>query len=145
MAESQAQAEKPGNVYVFNLAREEIQRLHVAEETVGSIPHWVTEQEEKESKEPKKVRYTPSGLAVPRSKEGTSGTFRVGTTAVTADWESFSGRGSIVIPKPTEGPLLTEDLILFISTKEALLMSINGKVLSTVSLSVEGDRAAADA
>jgi hypothetical protein len=112
-----------GSVYVFNCFNEPITALAVAGSAVGGIPGWSTGGGS---------RYTPAARAVPRTRNPTpGGNFAIGNNAISIPWDSFRGMATITIPDPGSGIGLDEDLILFVATNQATLLSTRGSVQAT--------------
>ena len=114
------------SVYVFNCLNEPITGLAVAGYKVGNIPDW------SDGRSGPATRYTPAGLPVPRSEFPTSeGTFAIGDNAVSSPWDSYIGRATITIPDPrSTGVSLDDDLILFLASNEAMLLTTRGFVVA---------------
>lgn len=115
-----------GKVYVFNYFPEELQRLLVGGEQVNSkgIEGWSPASGSK---------YTPSGIAVPRSStQGeVAGEFGWGEQPVLADWGSYPHQVTTVdVLDPSHGGVnLEEDMILLLSPHVAILMAPNGHLI----------------
>ena len=114
-------------VYVFNCYNEVINGLKIAGNTAGDVAGWSTTAG---------TKYTPSQLAVPRSKfpsEDDTATFAIGENDVFMRWTSFSGTVTVVIPDPKEstGISLEEDLILFLTRNQAILLTTKGYIRGT--------------
>jgi hypothetical protein len=111
------------NVYVFNCYNEPITKFLVGGNAAGDIAGWSTTAT---------TKYTPSLLVVPRSKfpQDDKATFAVGDNDIRVPWDSFTGTTTITIPDPTKQSIsLDDDLILFVTRNEAILMTTRGFVL----------------
>jgi hypothetical protein len=113
------------NVYVFNCYNEPITKLLVGGNSAGDIAGWSTVAG---------TKYTAAELAVPRSKypDDAKATFAIGDNDIRVPWDSFTGTATVAIPNPTSSPIsLDDDLILFITRNEAILMTTRGFVQDT--------------
>ncbi len=127
MTEAQATL---GNVYVFNYWSEELEHFSVNGQEVlkSPIPPWSA------GKESEGLKYTPSGIAVPRAKprEEVPGKFGLGDQSLRLEWPSLPKTVQVSIPGPEEGQKinLTENMILLISPNVAILLSPNGHLIN---------------
>jgi hypothetical protein len=123
-----------GKVYVFNCFNEPITGLSVAGYSVGNIPQWADGTG-------KAIKYTPEGMTVERSKYPTQKDFAIGENSLLVPWDSFTGSTTVVIPdpKPQEknSVSLDDDLILFLCTNEAILLTTRGFVLNTFPMQLQ--------
>jgi hypothetical protein len=111
------------DVYVFNCFNEPITGLSVAGYAAGNIAAYA------DGKTTVPI-YTPSSLAVPRSKAPESkATFAIGDNLLVAPWVSFRGNATIKIPDPTKGVSLSDPLLLFLAVNKAILLTTRGYVL----------------
>jgi hypothetical protein len=116
------------NVSVFNCFNEPLNGLSVAGGLAGNIPGYSTTGAQ--------TRYTPGGLPVPRSRGQSPGQFGIGNNAVSLPWDSLTGSATIVIPDPSSGVSLFDDLVLFAFTNQATLVSTRGATLATFPVTV---------
>ncbi len=116
-----------GSVYVFNYFSEELEKLSVGGEKVN--PKGIEPWSKGSGTE---TRYTPHGIAVPRSKTKgeVAGEFGLGLQPVRAEWPSEIRKVEVDIPGPESGVNLTEDMILLLSPYVAILLSPNGHLLA---------------
>lgn len=113
-----------GKVYVFNCYNEPVTAMSVAGYAVGNVAPW------SEGGTEKPLKYTPNGLAIKRSKYPTQECFAIGENAFLVPWDSFTGTTSVKIPDPSSsGISLDDDLILFVCTNEAVLLTTRGYVV----------------
>jgi hypothetical protein len=119
-----------GNVYVFNCYNEPINQLNIANLGAGGIAGWSTTAG---------TLYTPAQLKVARSKyPESSATFAIGDNQLAALWDSFTGNVTVTIPDPKAGDVsLDDDLILFLTKNEAVLLTTRGMVQATFPLSLQ--------
>ena len=113
-----------GTVYVFNCYNEPISKLDIGGDPAGDIAGWSTTAA---------TKYTPSELAVKRSKFPDAGpSFAIGDNDLRIPWDSFTGTTTVTIPDPKVGPVsLDDDLILFVTRNEVVLLTTRGFVMST--------------
>lgn len=115
----------PGDVYVFNCYNEPINTFNIANLNAGSIPGWSATAA---------TLYTPAELKVPRTKypADDKATFAIGSNQVAALWDSFTGSTDVEIPDPKDSDVsLDDDLILFLTKNEAILLTTRGFVKNT--------------
>jgi len=112
----------PGNVMVFNIYNEPVTNLLVGNNNAGNIAGWATG--------PNPPQYTPSGLPVKRTKypSDESASFAYGDNPMVFPWHSRTGKTTVNIPVSTS---LDDDLILYLSQNEAILLTARGVVIST--------------
>jgi hypothetical protein len=115
----------PGSVTVFNSYNEPVTQLSVGGYSAGDIAGW--------SKGPTPPLFTPSALVVPRSKSPeTKATFAIGPNLVIVNWNSFVVKYTVVVPDPrSSGISLDDDLILYLTVNEAILVTARGFVIGT--------------
>lgn len=128
MTEAQA---TPGNIYVFNYWSEELEHFSVNGQEIlkNPVPAWSA------GKESEGLKYTPSGIAVPRAKprEEVPGKFGLGEQSLRIEWLSPPPKATkVFIPGPEEGQKinLSENMILLISPNVAILLSPNGHLIN---------------
>ena len=122
-----------GKVTVFNSYNESITNLLVANNNAGNIGGWATG--------PTPPLYTPSSLAVPRSKyPASTAVFAYGDNPLVFPWNSRTGKTTVNIPTETS---LDDDLIVYLTQNQAILLTARGVVISTsqvvTSLSARSD------
>ena len=119
-----------GTVTVFNSYNEPVTNLLVANNVAGNIAGWAAG--------PSPSKYTPSALSVARSKyPQTTPVFAYGDNRVVIPWNSYTGNTTISIPATTS---VDDDLILYLTLNQAVLLTARGMVLSItpVSTSLSG-------
>jgi hypothetical protein len=112
----------PGAVSVFNLYNEPVTGLSVSGYSAGDIAGTSRTT----------PMYQPSALPkpVPRAKDpGSSAIFATGPNPVSIPWNSFTGKTIVVMPEP-DVVSIDDDLVLYISTNLALVVTTRGMVLS---------------
>jgi hypothetical protein len=117
-----------GSVYVFNCYNEPISALAVAGAAVGGIDSWSTRGQ---------TLYTPAERAVQRSRSPNPGSFANGNNAVRIPWDSFTGTTTVTIPDASSGISIDDDLILFLTINQAILLTTRGRVQSTFPVNVQ--------
>jgi hypothetical protein len=121
-----------GNVYVFDLFNEPITGFAVAGKSAGTINAWSPPYASE------RTPYTPAQLRVPRAKSTSPGQSAIGDNAVSIPWESFTGRATIKIPDPASSAVsLNDDLILFVATNQAILLTTRGQVHATFNVTLQ--------
>lgn len=122
-----------GKVTVFNSYNETISKLLIANNDAGTIAGWSTGTNP--------PLYTPSALTVKRSKypsPDNTALFAYGDNALVFPWASRTGNTTVNIPVDTS---LDDDLILYLTQNQAILLTARGVVLNitsiTTSLSAE--------
>jgi len=113
------------NVYVFNCYNEPITGLSVGGYKAGDISGYA------DGSSPPPPIYTPTSLAVPRSKDSqSSATFAIGDNTLLAPWDSFRGNATITIPDPAKQLVSLDDpLLLFLAVNDAILLTTRGYIL----------------
>ena len=111
----------PGKVVVFNSYNEPITGLLVANNVAGNIAGWAVG--------PTPPQYTPSALSVPRSKyPATTAVFAYGKNTLIFPWNSRTGNTTVDIPLEIS---LDDDLLLYLTQNQAILLTARGVVIST--------------
>lgn len=120
-------------VTVFNSYNEPISGLSVSGYNAGPIAGW--------SDGTKSAKYTPSALAVPRSKHEESGKATFATdkdNPVHIPWNSFTGDCVVTMPDPKSDPVsLDDDLILYLTKNQAILVTTRGFVINTFAIGLQ--------
>lgn len=117
-----------GNVVVFNCGIHPIKSLLVGERQVdGAIPGWTAG--------PIPAQYTPRQLQVPRSQAGLAdrASFVEGANPVEIQWYGLTGRTRVTIHPHID---LNEDLVLFITASEVLLLDAGGRVIGGYGITI---------
>ncbi|KVO08118.1 hypothetical protein [Burkholderia ubonensis] len=110
-----------GFVTVFNSYNEPITNLLVGNNVAGNVAGW--------SAGPTPPQYTPSGLKVARSKyPSTSPVFAYGDNSLVFPWDSRTGKTTVSIPTDQS---LDDDLILYLTQNDAILLTARGVVINT--------------
>ncbi|CAD7717980.1 hypothetical protein LMG31884_27200 [Xanthomonas hydrangeae] len=121
-----------GKVTVFNSYNEPITSLLVTNNNAGNIAGWAAG--------PTPPLYTPSSLAVPRSKyPSTSAVFAYGDNTLVFPWDSRTGHATVTISQDSS---LDDDLILYITQNKAILLTARGVVLNTFDVTTSLNMAA---
>lgn len=110
-----------GNVTVFNCGIHPIRSLLICGVLVdGAIPGWTAG--------PVPAKYTPRQLVVPRSRGPLAqcATFIEGPNTVEIQWYGLTGRTRVTIHPHID---LKDDLVLFITASEVLLLDAGGRVI----------------
>lgn len=117
-----------GSVVILNCGVHPIKSLLVRGVPVdGAIPGWTAG--------PVPARYTPRQLAVPRSRAPLPhhATFIEGPNALEIGWYGLTGRTRVTV-HPHIDP--KDDLVLFITASEALLLDAGGRVIGSFGISI---------
>ncbi|ELX09337.1 hypothetical protein Jab_2c14030 [Janthinobacterium sp. HH01] len=135
-----------GNVYCFNTFGDNLEQFSVngasASATVPAVAGWPTASSSSTS------IYTPYALSVPRARHGDTFTavfLNDGPTVMGMNWDSGKVETSIDLSQLPHPVSLDEDLILYMSANQMILMNIHGFVLKTVPYSMNLVDAAASA
>jgi hypothetical protein len=113
-----------GKVTVFNSYNEPITNLLVSNNIAGNIAGW--------SQGPTPPLYTPGSLPVQRAKyPGSSPVFAYGANTMVFPWDSRTGHTTVTIPPETS---LDDDLILYLTQNDAILLTARGVVINTATV-----------
>jgi WD40 repeat protein len=112
-----------GNVIVFNSYNEPIHSLLVSNNQAGKIGGWAAG--------PTPPKYTPSALSVPLSKfpSDSDAVFAYGDNEMVFKWDSRTGHTTVTIPEDLS---LDDDLILYLTQNQAILLNSRGNVLKPI-------------
>jgi hypothetical protein len=117
-----------GRVAIFNCGIHPIRTILVNGLLVdGSIPGWTAG--------PVPAQYTPRQLTVARSAGGLPyrASFIEGANALEIQWYGLIGRTRVTIHSHID---LKDDLVLFITASEALLLDAGGRVIGGYGISI---------
>lgn len=117
-----------GSVTVLNCGIHPIRSVLVGGMPVdGAIPGWTAG--------PVPARYTPRQLVVPRSRLPVPGcaSFIEGANTVEIQWYGLTGRTRVTIYPHID---LKDDLVLFITATEALLLDAGGRVIGGFGIAI---------
>jgi hypothetical protein len=108
-----------GNVYVFNVASEDLQLVINGQAAGGRIAGWSGGQD----------RYRPNGCAVPRNRNPQGGTFGNGPNQVILDRPGSQSTAQVAI----DGARIPigQDLLLFVARNQWQLVGDFGDVLAS--------------